>query len=151
MTILEKASAFLPKMSNSEIAQLVQMASQKIAADFPGIEKTPNVCGGSACVIRTRIPVWSIVEYMQMGIGKEKLLLNFPTLRAQDLANSWAYYNANKADYNKNTEGGNHSLGNPKRLSKRNSVSVNVNKKAIKSTFSLDVKTMGFFSLSVVV
>jgi uncharacterized protein (DUF433 family) len=98
MTVLEKASAFLPKMSNSEIAQLVQMASQKIAVDFPGIEKIPNVCGGSACIIRTRIPVWSIVEYRLMGVGKEKLLLNFPTLRAQDLANAWAYYNANKAE-----------------------------------------------------
>jgi uncharacterized protein (DUF433 family) len=98
MTVLEKASAFLPKMSNSEIAQLVQMASQKIAVDFPGIEKTPNVCGGSACIIRTRIPVWSIVEYILMGVGKEKLLLNFPTLRAQDLANAWAYYAANKAE-----------------------------------------------------
>ncbi len=98
MTVLEKATAFLPKMSNGEIAQLVQMAAQKIAVEFPGIEKTPHVCGGSACVIRTRIPVWSIVEYMLMGIGREKLLLNFPTLRAQDLANVWAYYDANKAE-----------------------------------------------------
>ena len=31
-----------------------------------------------------------------MGVGKEKLLQNFPTLRAQDLANAWAYYDANK-------------------------------------------------------
>lgn len=98
MTVLEKATAFLPEMSNSEIAQLVQMATQKIAVGFPGIEKTPNVCGGSACIIRTRIPVWSIVEYRQMGVGKEKLLVNFPTLRAQDLANAWAYYDANKEE-----------------------------------------------------
>jgi uncharacterized protein (DUF433 family) len=98
MTLLEEATAILPKMSNSEIAQLVQAASQKIAIDFPGIEKTPNVCGGSACIIRTRIPVWSIVEYMLMGVEKEKLLLNFPTLRAQDLANAWAYYDANKVE-----------------------------------------------------
>ena len=87
MTLLERATAFLPQMSNSEIAQLVQRATQKIAVDFPGIEKTPNVCGGSACVIRTRIPVWSIVEYLLMGVGQEKLLHNFPTLRAQDLTN----------------------------------------------------------------
>lgn len=98
MTVLEKATAFLPKMSNSEIAQLVQRASHKIAIDFPGIEKNIGVCGGSACVIRTRIPVWSVVEYMLMGVTNEKLLLNFPTLRPQDLANVWAYYNANKAE-----------------------------------------------------
>jgi uncharacterized protein (DUF433 family) len=98
MTVLEKATAFLPKMSNSEIAQLVQRASQKISVDFPGIEKNIGVCGGSACIIRTRIPVWSIVEYMLMGVEREKLLQNFPTLRVQDLANAWAYYDANKAE-----------------------------------------------------
>ena len=98
MTALEKATAFLPDMSQSEIAQLVQRAARKIAADFPGVEKTPGVCGGSACIIRTRIPVWSIVEYMQMGVDKEKLLQNFPTLRAQDLSNAWAYYDANKEE-----------------------------------------------------
>lgn len=98
MTALEKVTALLPGMSESDIAQVVQQAAQKIAADFPGIEKTPGVCGGSACVIRTRIPVWSLVEYLQMGVNKAQLLKNFPALRAQDLANAWAYYNANKTE-----------------------------------------------------
>lgn len=104
MTVLEKATAFLPKMSKSEIAQLVQRASHQISVDFPGIEKNTGVCGGSACVIRTRIPVWSIVEYMLMGLGNEKILLNFPTLRAQDLANVWAYYDANKTEIDSEIE-----------------------------------------------
>ncbi len=98
MNALEKATAILPELSQSEIAQLLQRAARKITADFPGIEKTPGVCGGSACIIRTRIPVWSIIEYMKMGVDKEKLLKNFPTLRAQDLANAWAYYDANKEE-----------------------------------------------------
>lgn len=33
-----------------------------------------------------------------MGVPEEKLLQNFPTLRAQDLANARAYYDANKAE-----------------------------------------------------
>ncbi len=98
MTALEKATAILPDMSQGEIAQLVQAAARAIAAGFPGVEKTPGVCGGSACVIRTRIPVWSIIEYMKMGVSEEKLLQNFPTLRTQDLANARAYYDANKAE-----------------------------------------------------
>lgn len=97
MTALERATAILPQMSPREIAQLVQRATSKIAADFPGIEKTPGVCGGSACIIRTRIPVWSVIEYIQMGVGQDKLLQNFPTLRTQDLANAWAYYDPSKA------------------------------------------------------
>jgi uncharacterized protein (DUF433 family) len=98
MTALERATAILPDMSQNELAQLVQRAAQKIAVDFPGIEKTPGVCGGSACIIRTRIPVWSLIEYIQIGVGEEALLQNFPTLRAQDLANAWAYYVANKVE-----------------------------------------------------
>lgn len=98
MNALEKATAFLPKMTPSEIAQLVQRASQKIAIDFPGIEKNIAVCGGSACIIRTRIPVWSIVEYMLMDVNHEQLLQNFPTLRAQVLSNAWAYYESNKIE-----------------------------------------------------
>ena len=98
MTALEKASAYLPSMTKREIAQLVQRATSQLSVEFPGIEKTPGVCGGSACIIRTRIPVWSIIEYMQMGVGAEKLLKSFPTLRAQDLANAWAYYDANKSE-----------------------------------------------------
>lgn len=98
MTALEKATAILPDMSQDELAQLVQAAARAIAADFPGIEKTPGVCGGSACIIRTRIPVWSIIEYIQMGVTEEKILQNFPTLRSQDLANAQAYYDANKEE-----------------------------------------------------
>ncbi len=98
MTALERATSFLPDMSQSEIAQLVQRAAHKIAVDFPGIEKNVGICGGSACIIRTRIPVWSVIEYIQMGVGKERILRNFPTLRAQDLANAWAFYDANKSE-----------------------------------------------------
>ena len=107
MNALERATAILPDMSQSEIAQLVQRAARKISADFPGIEKTPGVCGGSACIIRTRIPVWSIIEYIQMGVGQDKMLQNFPTLRAQDLANAWAYYEANKEEIDRDIIGNN--------------------------------------------
>lgn len=96
MSALEIATSALPKMSRDEIAQLVQRAAFKIAGEFPGIEKNAGVCGGSACVIRTRIPVWSIVEYKNMGVSDEKLLINFPSLRKQDLSNALAYYYANK-------------------------------------------------------
>ena len=39
-----------------------------------------------------------------MGVIKEKLLQNFPTLRAQDLSNAWAYYEANKVEINTEIE-----------------------------------------------
>jgi uncharacterized protein (DUF433 family) len=98
MSTLEQATALLPALSRDELAQLIWSAAQKISVEFPGIEKTPRICGGSACIIRTRIPVWSVIEYMQMGVSQEKILINFPTLRPQDIANAWAYYDANKAE-----------------------------------------------------
>jgi uncharacterized protein (DUF433 family) len=98
MTALEKVTALLPGMSSSDILQVMLRAAEKIGPEFPGIVKTAGVCGGSACVIRTRIPVWSLVEYIQLGVSNDAILINFPTLRTQDLTNAWAYYQAHKAE-----------------------------------------------------
>jgi len=59
---------------------------------YPGIEKTPGVCGGSACIIRTRIPVWSLVAWKNLGASDEQLLKSYPSLIKQDLNNAWGYY-----------------------------------------------------------
>ncbi|MFM9951451.1 MAG: DUF433 domain-containing protein [Saprospiraceae bacterium] len=65
---------------------------------IPGIEKTPGVCGGSACIVRTRIPVWLLVEAKNAGATEASLLTSYPALRAEDLTNAWAYYRANKEE-----------------------------------------------------
>jgi uncharacterized protein (DUF433 family) len=66
---------------------------------FPGgVERTLGVCGGSACIVRTRIPVWSLVSYKKLGVTDEALLENFPTLRKPDLLNAWAYYALNRTE-----------------------------------------------------
>jgi uncharacterized protein (DUF433 family) len=56
-----------------------------------GVEKTEGVCGGAACLVRTRIPVWSLIAYMRQGVADEALLLNFPTLRKRDLVSARLY------------------------------------------------------------
>jgi uncharacterized protein (DUF433 family) len=33
------------------------------------IQKTPNVCGGDACIRNTRITVHGIVHYRQLGLS----------------------------------------------------------------------------------
>lgn len=55
------------------------------AARSPGVEKAPGVCGGSACVTGTRIPVWSLIAYVGQGATDATLLESFPTLRQADL------------------------------------------------------------------
>ena len=98
MTALQKAEALLHQMSLVEKAQLFQKVADSFSTEFPGIEKTPGVCGGVACIIRTRIPVRTLVSYKLMGLSEETLLANYPTLRHQDLSNAWAYYLAYKEE-----------------------------------------------------
>ncbi|MBX2890074.1 MAG: DUF433 domain-containing protein [Saprospiraceae bacterium] len=97
-TALQKVEALLPDMSPSEKAQVAKWVSDDLSCRFPGIEKTPGVCGGSACIVRTRIPVWLLVEARQAGASEADLLKSYPSLRAEDLTNAWAYYRANKAE-----------------------------------------------------
>ncbi|MEK7255198.1 MAG: DUF433 domain-containing protein [Bacteroidota bacterium] len=85
-------------MSWLEKAKLVSQAVQDVGGEFPGIEKTPGVCGGSACIIRTRIPVWLLVSCKKLGFTDEELLEDYPSLRRQDLRNAWVYYEANKEE-----------------------------------------------------
>jgi len=56
-----------------------------------GIEATPGVCGGAACIVRTRIPVWILERARQWGTSEAEILRGYPNLRAEDLANAWAY------------------------------------------------------------
>ena len=57
---------------------------------FATIEKTPGVCGGAARVAGTRIPVWQLVG-RAFGALEAQLLIDFPRLKAVNLADAWAY------------------------------------------------------------
>lgn len=91
MSVLETAEELLAKMSRAEKAQLVQMAARDLGDVFPGIENRPGVCGGEPCIVRTRIPVWVLEQGRRLGTSEADLLHAYPTLRAEDLANAWAY------------------------------------------------------------
>ncbi len=93
---LQKVEALLAEMSPDEKATLIPQVVGEAADVFPGIEKVPNVCGGSACVIRTRIPVWTLVSWRNLGLSDAQLLENYPALRHQDLTNAWNYYRTHK-------------------------------------------------------
>lgn len=96
MTVLEKVQELLPAMSAGEKAQVLQWLARDIGGAFPGIEKTPGVAGGEPCLVRTRIPVWVLVQAQKLGSSEADILRAFPTLRAEDLTNAWAYYRANR-------------------------------------------------------
>ena len=58
---------------------------------FATIEKTPGVCGGAARVAGTRIPVWQVVGARSLVASEAQLLVDFPRLKAVNLADAWAY------------------------------------------------------------
>ncbi len=95
---LQSAESLLVQMSLGEKAQLLQWVVSDLGGVFPGIEKTPGVCGGEARIARTRIPVWLLVRQRQLNISESTILDGYPTLRVEDLNNAWNYYRAHKAE-----------------------------------------------------
>jgi len=69
---------------------------QDLGDAFPGIEKTPGVCGGEPCIVRTRIPVWVLEKARRLGASNAEILRSYPTLRVSDLVNTWAYVRSHK-------------------------------------------------------
>jgi uncharacterized protein (DUF433 family) len=91
MSPLREAEALLSAMTRAEKAQLLQSIVRDLGDAFPGIESIAGVCGGEPCIVRTRIPVWVLVQGRRLGVSEGDLLRSYPTLRAEDLANAWAY------------------------------------------------------------
>jgi uncharacterized protein (DUF433 family) len=50
-----------------------------------------EICGGSATIVRTRIPVWTLEQARRLGTSEAEILRSYPSLRAGDLASAWAY------------------------------------------------------------
>lgn len=96
MSTLQETEKLLSQMTRGEKAQVLQWVVRDLGEAFPGIESQPGVSGGEACIVRTRIPVWVLVRARQLGTTEAELLRSYPTLRAEDLANAWAYYRGHR-------------------------------------------------------
>jgi uncharacterized protein (DUF433 family) len=59
------------------------------------ISKTPDRCGGDACIRDTRIPVWVLVNFRRLGGSEGELLRAYPSLTPTDLEAAWEYATAN--------------------------------------------------------
>jgi uncharacterized protein (DUF433 family) len=98
MTTLERVRELLAELTQGEKAQTLQWLVRDLSNAFPGVETSPAVAGGEACLVRTRIPVWVLVQARKLGSSEADILRAYPTLRAEDLINAWAYYDAHKAE-----------------------------------------------------
>ena len=91
MSTLREVEKLLASMSRAEKAQLLQRVARDLEDTPPGTEITAGVCGGAACLAGTRIPVWTLEQYRRLGASEADLLTAYPSLRAEDLVNAWAY------------------------------------------------------------
>ncbi|HEY9811583.1 MAG TPA: DUF433 domain-containing protein [Halomicronema sp.] len=88
---LKELEEKLLALSPAEKEQAIEILKRSLNNPWQGIEKTPNVCGGNACITGTRMTVWGLVYSRRIGYSDEDLLENYPTISAADLANAWAY------------------------------------------------------------
>jgi len=98
MSALHDVEKLLSTLTRAEKAQLLQWVARDLGEAFPGIESIPGVCGGEPCIVRTRIPVWLLEQARSLGVSEAEILRSYPALRAEDLANAWAYVRAHRED-----------------------------------------------------
>jgi uncharacterized protein (DUF433 family) len=93
MSVLEQQLAreveSVPEFLKQEVLDFVMFLKEKHLKK--GIQKTPGVCGGEACVGETRLAVWMLVEARRAGCTDEEILQDYPGLNSASLANAWAY------------------------------------------------------------
>jgi uncharacterized protein (DUF433 family) len=96
MSTLKELEPQLLALSPSDQAAVIQLLSDRLSnSSHPiGISKTTDVMGGEACIRNTRIPVWLLVSYRNLGLSEAELLENYPTIDTADLSNAWAYAEA---------------------------------------------------------
>ncbi len=92
---LETEISVLPARKKQELLNYI---SRDLNYGALGIEKKEGICGGSAFIVRTRIPVWTLVSFKNLGLNNSKILLAYPSLTQYDLNNAWNYYRMNKKE-----------------------------------------------------
>lgn len=93
---IQSIEAQLLSLSSVDKLEAIRLLSHSLSPNWlspnwRGITKTPGICGGEACIGGTRIPVWVLVSYGQLGVKDSDQLYNYPTLTALDLVSAWNY------------------------------------------------------------
>ena len=90
-TTYDEAQSVVAALPRQDRARLFVWMAADIADQLPGIEYDPRVCGGSARVAGTRIPVWSLESWRRLGTSDAEILRSYPSLQPSDLSNAWSY------------------------------------------------------------
>lgn len=86
------------QLPRGEQARLLAIVAMEVADAHPGIDFNDRICGGSARIVRTRIPVWLLESLRRGGKTDAELLTAYPSLTAEDLSNAWGYARAHREE-----------------------------------------------------
>ncbi|MBC8161283.1 MAG: hypothetical protein H7Z42_08690 [Roseiflexaceae bacterium] len=56
----------IDRLSQPDKARVLGRLALDLTHRWPGIEKTAGVQGGDACIVRTRIPIWTLESYRRL-------------------------------------------------------------------------------------
>ena len=90
-TTFDQAQSMVAALPRQDRARLFVWMAADITDQLPGLEFDPRVCGGSARIAGTRIPVWSLESWRRLGADDAEILHNYPSLQSSDLVNAWHY------------------------------------------------------------
>ncbi len=96
--LMQQTEDLLSKMTRAEKTCVLKWLASALDESFPRVDSRPGVCGGEPCIVRTRIPVWTLVRARQLGASESDLLRAYPELREEDLSEAWAYAHANPGE-----------------------------------------------------
>jgi uncharacterized protein (DUF433 family) len=74
------------------------MGDSGTGRSISGNRLAPRRNGGEPCIVRTRIPIWLLEQARRLGSSEQELLAAYPSLRAEDLVNAWAWGRAHTAE-----------------------------------------------------
>jgi uncharacterized protein (DUF433 family) len=74
------------------------MSLEVLRTEKSWIQKTPEVCGGDACIRNTRITIWGLVEWKKLGLTDAEILQRVRGLTVADLEAAWQYYDRNREE-----------------------------------------------------
>ena len=70
MNAVQEAEKILSTTTRAEKAQVLRWVVRDLGDTFPGIGSNPHVCGGEPCIVRTRVPVWVLVQAKRLGMSE---------------------------------------------------------------------------------
>jgi len=84
---------WIAELSREDLAKWVWKRRQEERQKL--ITHNPSVCGGSACIEGTRIPLWTLHELRSMGASDSQIQTAYPLLSSEQLAAALDYISKN--------------------------------------------------------